>query len=67
VSGFEGIAKPDRAIYELLLHRFGLDAATTLFIDDRAVNVSAAADAGMQALVYSGPEPVLARLGWPAS
>jgi 2-haloacid dehalogenase len=67
VSGFEGIAKPDRAIYELLLHRFDLDAATTLFIDDRAVNVSAAADAGMQALVYSGPEPVLARLGLPAA
>ena len=63
VSGFEGIAKPDREIYELLLRRFGLDAATTLFIDDVPVNVSAAADAGMEAMVYSGPEPVLSRLG----
>jgi 2-haloacid dehalogenase len=62
VSGFEGVAKPDRAIYELLLRRFGLDAATTLFIDDTPVNVAAAADAGMQAMVYSGPEPVLSRL-----
>ena len=67
VSGFEGVAKPDREIYELLLRRFGLDAATTLFIDDRAVNVSAAAGAGMQAMVYSGPEPVLSRLGLQAS
>jgi 2-haloacid dehalogenase len=67
VSGFEGIAKPDREIYELLLRRFGLDAATTLFIDDCPVNVSAAADAGMAAMVYSGPQPVLARLGLPAS
>lgn len=67
VSGFEGIAKPDREIYELLLRRFGLDAATTLFIDDFPVNVSAAADAGMAAMVYSGPEPVLSRLGLPAS
>jgi 2-haloacid dehalogenase len=67
VSGFEGIAKPDREIYELLLRRFGLDAATTLFVDDRAVNVAAAADAGMEAMVYSGPEPVLSRLGLPAS
>jgi 2-haloacid dehalogenase len=67
VSGFEGIAKPDREIYELLLRRFGLDAATTLFIDDCPVNVSAAADAGMAAMVYSGPEPVLSRLGLPAS
>jgi 2-haloacid dehalogenase len=67
VSGFEGIAKPDREIYELLLRRFGLDAATTLFIDDCAVNISAAVDAGMQAMLYSGPGPVLSRLGLPAS
>jgi 2-haloacid dehalogenase len=67
VSGFEGTAKPDREIYELLLRRFGLDAATTLFIDDSPANVSAAADAGMEAMVYSGPEPVLARLGLSAS
>jgi 2-haloacid dehalogenase len=67
VSGFEGIAKPDREIYERLLRRFGLDAAMTLFIDDSPVNVSAAADAGMEAMVYSGPEPVLSRLGLPAS
>ena len=67
VSGFEGTAKPDREIYELLLRRFGLDAATTLFIDDSPANVSAAADAGMEAMVYSGPEPVLARLGLLAS
>jgi 2-haloacid dehalogenase len=63
VSGFEGIAKPDREIYQLLLRRFGLDAATTLFIDDSPVNVAAAADAGIEAMVYRGPGPVLARLG----
>ena len=67
VSGCEGTAKPDREIYELLLRRFGLDAATTLFIDDSPANVSAAADAGMEAMVYSGPGPVRARLGLPAS
>jgi 2-haloacid dehalogenase len=67
VSGSEGIAKPDREIYELLLRRFGLDAATTLFIDDCPVNVSAAADAGMAAMVYRGPGPVLARLELPAA
>jgi 2-haloacid dehalogenase len=67
VSGFEKIAKPDRGIYELLLRRFGLDAAATLFIDDSPVNVAAAAELGMQAMLYRGPEPVLARLGWPAA
>jgi 2-haloacid dehalogenase len=66
VSGYEGIAKPDREIYERLLRRFGLDAAATLFIDDSPVNVAAAADAGMQAMVYSGPEAVLSRLGLPS-
>lgn len=67
VSGLEGIAKPDREIYELLLRRFGLDAATTLFIDDSPVNAAAAADAGMEAVVYRGPQPVLSRLGLLAS
>ena len=63
VSGYEGIAKPDRQIYELLLRRFSLDAATTLFADDSQVNVAGAAQAGMDAVLYTGPGPVLSRLG----
>jgi 2-haloacid dehalogenase len=63
VSGFEGIAKPDREIYDVLLRRFSLDPAATLFIDDRQVNVDGAAHAGMDAVLYTGPEPVLSRLG----
>lgn len=63
VSGFEGVAKPDPQIYEVLLERFDLDPGTTLFIDDREVNIAAAVHAGMQACLYTGPEPVLARLG----
>jgi 2-haloacid dehalogenase len=63
VSGFEGIAKPDRQIYELLLRRFSLDPASTLFVDDRQVNVAGAAQAGMGAVLYAGPGPVLSRLG----
>jgi FMN phosphatase YigB (HAD superfamily) len=63
VSGFEGVAKPDPQIYEVLLGRFDLDPETTLFVDDREVNVVAAAHVGMEAYLYTGPEPVLARLG----
>jgi 2-haloacid dehalogenase len=63
VSGFEGVAKPDPQIYEVLIGRFGLDPETTLFIDDQEVNVAAAAQVGMEAHLYTGPEPVLARLG----
>lgn len=59
VSGLEGIAKPDREIYELLLERFSLDPASTLFVDDSPVNVAGAARAGMDAVLYtvSGPIP----------
>jgi 2-haloacid dehalogenase len=63
VSGLEGIAKPDRQIFELLLRRFSLDPASTLFIDDRQVNTDGAAQAGMDTVLDTGPEPVLSRLG----
>ena len=49
-----------------------VDAATAVFADKgykatQMADVAAAADAGMEAMVYSGPEPVLSRLGLPAS
>jgi 2-haloacid dehalogenase len=47
VSAFEGIAKPDPEIFERLLHRHGLAAATTAMIDDRPVNLEAADGVGM--------------------
>ena len=46
VSGHEGIAKPDPAIFELVIDRFGLDPPTTLFIDDVEANIAAADRAG---------------------
>jgi 2-haloacid dehalogenase len=52
VSGQEGVAKPDVEIFRLLLDRFGLTAATTLFIDDTMVNVKAARTLGLQALHF---------------
>jgi 2-haloacid dehalogenase len=56
VSGHEGIAKPDVEIFELLLDRFGLTAATTLFIDDTLVNVKAAHLLGLQVLHFLSAE-----------
>lgn len=49
VSGFEGVAKPDVEIFELLLARFELEPETTLFVDDSPPNIRAAASVGMQA------------------
>jgi 2-haloacid dehalogenase len=62
VSGFEGVAKPDARVFELLLDRFSLDAAHTLFIDDSAANVDAAHRAGMQSLRFESPEQLRRRL-----
>lgn len=52
VSGDEKIAKPDPCIFALALSRFGLEGPEALFVDDRADNVAAAKDAGMQAHLF---------------
>jgi len=52
VSGHEGVVKPDRAIYELLLSRYGLEARGTWFTDDSPRNVAGAAAVGMAASVF---------------
>jgi 2-haloacid dehalogenase len=52
VSGEEGVTKPDRRIFELLIERFGLDPAATVFVDDSAANVDAARDLGIDAIRF---------------
>jgi 2-haloacid dehalogenase len=52
VSGFEGVAKPDPAVFELLLTRFGLEPSETVLVDDSPVNVRAARDAGINAIEF---------------
>lgn len=56
ISGEEGMKKPDPRIYEIVIQRFSLQPASTLFIDDRADNTQAAIDAGWQALRFTSPE-----------
>ena len=46
VSGSEGVAKPDPAIFQILFERYGLDPAVCLFVDDAPANVRAATEAG---------------------
>jgi 2-haloacid dehalogenase len=53
VSGEERMAKPDPEIFELLVSRFGLTPATTVFVDDRPVNVEAAARLGFRTLRFT--------------
>lgn len=58
VSAVEKLRKPDQAIYELLLKRYGLQPETCLFFDDRQINVDAAIEAGMQSVLFTGYETV---------
>ncbi|MEO7981594.1 MAG: HAD family phosphatase [Sporichthyaceae bacterium] len=52
VSGEEQLAKPDPAVFALLVDRYGLDARRTVFVDDSPRNVGAAVDAGLVALQF---------------
>jgi 2-haloacid dehalogenase len=57
ISGDEGVVKPDPRIYRLLLERYGLEAASTVFIDDRPENVEAARAAGLVGIDFvSAPQ-----------
>lgn len=66
ISGDEQIVKPDPAIYTLLLDRFGLEPATTVFVDDRQDNVAGARAVGMLAVLFrsaAGLRDELRRMG----
>ena len=52
VSAVEKMKKPDPAIYELLCNRYHLKPQECLFIDDRQVNVDAAIQVGMEAVLF---------------
>jgi 2-haloacid dehalogenase len=52
VSGEERLAKPDPAVFRLVLDRYRLDPARTLFVDDSPRNVAAAAAVGLVALQF---------------
>jgi HAD superfamily hydrolase (TIGR01509 family) len=54
VSAHERLVKPHRAIFELLLSRYGLKAEECLFIDDSAANVVGARAVGMAAHHFKG-------------
>ncbi len=49
------LAKPDPAIFESVLRRLGAEPADVTFLDDRAVNVDAAAALGINAVLYRPP------------
>ena len=62
VSAHEGLIKPDPAIFETLLSRYGLQAQDCIFIDDSAKNIQGAGQVGMQTIHFIEPIDLRARL-----
>lgn len=70
VSGCEGVAKPDPAVFRLLIDRHHLDPARTVFVDDSPVNVAAASASGLVAVRFADPDTLrrhLAARGLPVA
>ncbi len=68
VSGFEGVAKPDPAIFALACERLAVQPAHAVFIDDIQANVDAAIACGLHAVLFTGAAQLradLAALGLP--
>ena len=58
-SAEEGVRKPDRRIYELLLDRLRVPAADCLFVDDTEENCAAAEGIGMTAMRFVDTESAI--------
>ena len=68
ISGQVGMIKPQPEIYHHLLKVHGLKAGETLFIDDRQENVDAAANEGIQGILFNNSGQLrkdLSSLGMP--
>jgi 2-haloacid dehalogenase len=63
ISGDVGAAKPDARIYHELLERGQLQSTSTVFIDDKTVNVNAAKLLGMIGIEYRGASELRRALG----
>jgi putative hydrolase of the HAD superfamily len=58
----ERMAKPDPAIYRLLLDRLGCNPEEVLFLDDKQANIDAAHSLGINALLFSTVQQLRADL-----
>lgn len=56
ISSEEHLIKPDKAVYQRLFDRFGLDPAECVFTDDKPENVEGSIRAGMDAILFVNAE-----------
>lgn len=62
VSGYEKLLKPDHAIYRVLMTRYNLVPAESVYIDDNKPNADAAAELGFHSVHFSSPDQLRAEL-----
>jgi 2-haloacid dehalogenase len=62
VSGAERLVKPDAAIYQLALSRFGLAPGEAIFVDDNLPNVIAARENGFVGHHFTGASGLRSKL-----
>ena len=62
VSGEEKTRKPFKKIYELMLDRYQLKAASSIFIDDNYENVTAAENVGITAIHFKNAKQLKSEL-----
>ncbi|MCK7541542.1 MAG: HAD-IA family hydrolase [Marinilabiliales bacterium] len=56
VSGYEKLLKPDHAIYRVLMERYGINPAESVYIDDNKPNAEAAGELGFHAIHFLSPD-----------
>jgi len=56
VSGYEKLLKPDHAIYRVLMERYGINPAESVYIDDKKPNAEAAGELGFHAIHFLSPD-----------
>lgn len=62
LSHRDKLIKPDPAIYELLLERFGLKAEECVFLDDTPVNIEAGRKLGIRGIIFQSREQAVREL-----
>jgi putative hydrolase of the HAD superfamily len=53
ISGDVGVRKPDKEIYEILIHSSGCKVEDILFVDDREKNVIASREVGIETVMFN--------------
>ena len=56
VSGYEKLLKPDHAIYRVLMDRYNVNPAESVYIDDNKANAEAAAELGFHSIHFQSAD-----------